>query len=96
VPISSIQQGLEAAMRRLSTMLFVALVSVGIIVMVIFARDVLAWESCGQDTGTAVADVEMYGAPSPAQCSTAKTEPTGSQTGYVIITQAAAINSNMS
>ncbi|GAA1282066.1 hypothetical protein Psi02_38300 [Planotetraspora silvatica] len=75
-------------------MLFVALVSVGIIVMVIFVRDVFAWERCGQDTGTAVADVEMYGAPSPAQCSTAKTEPTDFQPGFVVSTRAAAINTN--
>jgi hypothetical protein len=89
VPTSSIQQGLEAEMRRFGMMVFVALVGFGIIIMAIFVRDVFAWESCGADTGAAVADVEMYGAPSPAQCSTATTEPAGSRPTFVAVTHRA-------
>ncbi|GAA4586312.1 hypothetical protein GCM10023194_32180 [Planotetraspora phitsanulokensis] len=64
-------------MRRLSKVFLVALIGFAVIVMVIFVRNVYAWESCGDDTGSAVADTEIYGAPSPAECSIVRNQPSG-------------------
>jgi hypothetical protein len=78
-------------MRRFSKVLFVALIGFAITVIAIFVRDLLSWESCGDDAAMALADVEIYGAPSPAQCSIAKTGPTVSQPTLVVIAPAAAV-----
>ncbi|GAA4557804.1 hypothetical protein [Planotetraspora kaengkrachanensis] len=64
-------------MRRSSKVFFVVLIGFAVILVATFVRDVFAWESCGDDVGPAVADTEMYGAPSAAECSIVRNQPTG-------------------
>ncbi|GAA1298613.1 hypothetical protein Psi02_69410 [Planotetraspora silvatica] len=55
-------------MKTFKKILAVVLIGFVIVYVVVFARDLLAWEKCADDVEEAVAETIMLGAPSSAEC----------------------------
>jgi hypothetical protein len=55
-------------MKTSEKILAVVLTGCAITLVIIFARDVLAWTKCGDGIGQAIADTGTLGAPSRTEC----------------------------